>query len=156
MSAGAARTDPRSETEILHDVLDLLNLHPEVAWAMRMNVGSVVMGDARVVRFGARGVSDIIGQMADGRFLAVEVKSARGRVTADQNAFLGNVAGHHGVALLVRSVDDVFEALGRPESLTVKPGITVTRRMRRTRKRNRWQRLPDGVAGTLMGGGDGE
>ena len=99
------------EATILEAALRLLRIHPSVGWAHRANVGAVRMNGARYVRFGFVGCSDIIGQLKDGRFLAIECKAPRGRVTDDQKAFLDRVQRHGGVSGVVRSVQDVDELL---------------------------------------------
>lgn len=58
-----------------------------------------------------RGVSDIIG-VFNGRFLAIEVKAAGGRVTPEQERFIETVRRHGGIAFVARSIDDVIEGLG--------------------------------------------
>lgn len=100
------------EADILKSVIRFLKIHPSVAWAERMNVGAQAI-DGRFVRYGFPGCSDIIGQIMDGRFLAIECKATRGRVTAAQEAFLGAVAKAGGVALVARSVEDVAGVLDR-------------------------------------------
>jgi VRR-NUC domain len=80
-----------------------------------MNTGAVKIpvpgGRDRFLRFGFPGCPDIIGQLIDGRLLAVEVKSPTGRPTTEQTAFLKRVADNGGVAVLAKSVDDVVAAL---------------------------------------------
>lgn len=67
--------------------------------------------NGRPQRFGlCRGSSDLIG-IHRGRFVAIEVKSATGRATREQIAFLGMVRALGGIAVLARSVDDVARAL---------------------------------------------
>ena len=55
--------------------------------------------------------ADIIGQLTDGRFLAIEVKRPSGKVTDEQAAFIGMVQNSNGVAFVARSVADVFQVL---------------------------------------------
>lgn len=59
-----------------------------------------------------RGVSDIIG-IFNHRFLAIEVKSAKGRATPEQLAFLSDVNVNGGIAILARSVEDVEKGLAK-------------------------------------------
>jgi penicillin-binding protein-related factor A (putative recombinase) len=60
--------------------------------------------------FKRRGVSDIVG-IYKGRFLSIEVKSAKGRLSEEQSDWLYDVEEHGGIAIVARSVDDVVEAL---------------------------------------------
>ena len=104
-----------TEAEILSAVLRHLERHPRVAWARRMNSGAhVTEGPTgrRFVRYGFAGLSDVLGQLVDGRLLAVECKTRRGRPTPEQLGFLQTVADHGGVAVLARTVADVDAALG--------------------------------------------
>ncbi len=96
-----------SESQVLTAVLALLRRHPAVAWVERMQVGAYET-DERYIRYGFVGLSDVIGQMKDGRLLAVEVKRERGgRVSEAQQVFIDKVRAHGGVSGIVRSVDDV-------------------------------------------------
>ena len=102
-----------SEANVQKAVLGYLAAHPAVAWAHRMNTGVAVVPETektrrRFIRFAFKGCSDIIGQLRDGRFLAVECKRpVGGTVTDDQMAFIERVRGANGVAGVVRSVEDV-------------------------------------------------
>ena len=96
-------------------ILRYLEVSPRVAWAERMNTGAVKIpaanGRDRFLRFGFPGCPDILGQLTDGRLLAVEVKSPIGRVTDQQQKFLNLVADNKGVSLIARSVDDVMAVI---------------------------------------------
>ena len=97
-----------SERQVLRVVLQLLKHHPKVAWARRINTGKL-----QGVRFGFVGCSDVIGQMKDGRFLAVECKRLNGRApTVAQTTFVELVRRNNGIAGIVRSVEDLMALLG--------------------------------------------
>lgn len=55
----------------------------------------------------ARGMSDIMGVMKDGRTLAIEVKSRTGKIHAHQQDFLETIARAGGVAFVARDVETV-------------------------------------------------
>lgn len=93
------------ERDILQAVLHLCRIHPAVYWVARINSGAFKV-EGRYVRFGFPGCSDILGQLRDGRMLAIETKTPKGRLTADQDEFLRKV-GHKGVSVVARSVEDV-------------------------------------------------
>jgi len=57
------------------------------------------------------GVSDILGVLPGGRFLAIEVKTRRGRLTKRQEGFLSAVNQKGGLGFVARSLDDVVEVL---------------------------------------------
>jgi hypothetical protein len=107
---------PPLERDVLKAVWKYLAHHPRVAWVTRLNSGTV-MAD-----FGAdgvhplrmnykRGISDLIGQMRDGRFLACEVKREGANLMDHQREFLNEVLRHGGVAFVARSIEDAEKAL---------------------------------------------
>lgn len=98
------------EAPILAAVLEYLERHPKVAWVKRMNTGVASLKGFRV-RFGFVGCSDILGQLKDGRFLAVETKAPAGRLSVDQSQFLDLVKRYRGVAGVARSIDDAEKLL---------------------------------------------
>lgn len=105
-----------SEHQVQTACLQYLAVCPQVAWAERMNSGAVKIpvpgGKDRFIRYGFPGCADIIGQLKDGRFLAIEVKSRTGRATEAQAAFLKRVATSGGVSGVVRSTGDLQALLG--------------------------------------------
>ena len=115
MPTPAAPRQPsaRPESDVLRDVLAALRRHPAVAWVERVNSG-VIEVDGRWIRYGWVGAADVIGQLADGRFLAVECKAPAGRVSEAQRAFLDRVTAAGGVAFVARGADDVAVTLGVP------------------------------------------
>ena len=58
-----------------------------------------------------KGVSDCLGLLPDGRFLAIEVKARYGKVSPDQQRFIDDVNKSGGVAFVARSMEDVVERL---------------------------------------------
>ena len=82
------------------------------AYLWRNNTGGMYDAKGRFVRFGlCKGSSDLIGILPDGRFLAIEVKTAKGKVTADQEKFINWVKEKGGVAFVARSTEDVKKNL---------------------------------------------
>lgn len=64
----------------------------------------------RLIRYGlCKGSSDIIGLCADGTFLAVEVKSATGRVRPEQETFIAAVKRAGGRAGVARSTQEALD-----------------------------------------------
>jgi hypothetical protein len=81
-----------------------------IVW--RNNTGALTDKTGRLVRYGlCKGSSDIIGICPDGKFLAVEVKTEKGRLTECQERFINAVKSSGGRAGVARSVDDVFGIL---------------------------------------------
>lgn len=104
------RKNARTESACLLEVLKALRGHPAVAWVERQNSGAFKDGN-RFVRFGWPGCADILGQLRDGRFLAVEVKAPGGRLSEAQAFFLDRVRAAGGVAFVASSAADVFRNL---------------------------------------------
>lgn len=104
------RTEP-SEAEILKAIMKLLKYHPKVARVWRQNSGTFQMQSGTKTRYiranTARGMSDIMGILKDGRTLAVEVKSRTGKIHAHQQDFLETIARAGGVAFVARDVETV-------------------------------------------------
>ncbi len=109
----AKRTTP--EGQVLRACLDYLALAKIRAW--RNNTGALPDATGRPVRFGLAGSSDILGVLpggrncSPGRFLAVECKAPGGRTTDLQDQFLASVTQAGGLALVVRSMDDLRRGL---------------------------------------------
>jgi penicillin-binding protein-related factor A (putative recombinase) len=60
--------------------------------------------------FKRKGVSDIIG-IYKGKFLSIEVKSEKGKLTEDQMKWFSDVKSNGGVAFVARSIEDVEREL---------------------------------------------
>ena len=108
-------TEP-SEAEILRAIIQLLYRHPRVAKVWRQNSGTFQErnrdGTVRYIRANtARGMSDIMGVLRDGRTLAIEVKSRTGRMRPGQEEFLASIRAAGGVAGVCRSVEDAVALL---------------------------------------------
>lgn len=95
-----------TESAILKSILRFAKIHPVVRWCERMNTGMMKKGP-HYVRFGFKGLSDVIGQVRGGGFLAIEVKDATGKVSAEQKEFLDMVNKSGGIGLVARSLEDV-------------------------------------------------
>lgn len=120
-----------SEAVILREILLALSAlkRPDgkrmcAAWRMQSGVFQGIHGGPPS-RIGFNGVSDIIGwvHIADKAvFLAVEVKSARGRPTPEQAHFLETVNAAGGIAFVARSAEEACsEVLVRCKLLDPRP-----------------------------------
>lgn len=80
-----------------------------------MQFGSYQKKDGSVSRFATRlapnGISDIIGFLSNGKFLAIEVKRLGKEPTPIQEEFLDAVNTAGGVAFCAHSIDEVQEKL---------------------------------------------
>lgn len=79
----------------------------------RNNVGTAKTVSGEFIKFGlCVGSSDLIGILKDGRFLAIECKTEKGRATPEQINFINAINKSGGVAGICRSVQDVKILLG--------------------------------------------
>lgn len=62
--------------------------------------------------FYKKGVSDILGCLPDGRLLAIEVKTIKGRLSPEQKLFLNEVTQRGALAFVARSIEDITEHMG--------------------------------------------
>lgn len=97
------------EQGIQNAILDYLTYRGIPAW--RVNAGAVKTEAGRLVRLAPVGHSDIALVLPGGRAGFVEVKTARGRLSEHQRAFLDRMAAAGAWTLVARSVEDVAQAL---------------------------------------------
>ena len=85
------------------------------AWVgkvLHKDANQVTLTDARMIRFGlAVGSADIIGIAPCGRFLAIEIKTRKGRPTKEQLRFIEAVNNAGGIAGIARSVEDALKLI---------------------------------------------
>lgn len=111
------------ETAVLSAVKKYLDLDHRVVWWARMNSGKGKLlradGEGRWIEFGFTGCPDILGQLKPrkgddvGPLLAIEVKSYKGTIKSEQQAFLSLVLDNGGVAGVVRSIDEAKRLIDR-------------------------------------------
>ena len=101
-----------TQAEILlalsHGPTRLLRVNAGLAWqgtVIERTPQRLVLARPYAIRLAAPGVSDLIG-WTHGRFVAVEVKGPRGRITDEQAAFIDLVRRSGGLAGVARSVAD--------------------------------------------------
>jgi hypothetical protein len=112
-----------TESEIQHSIrLGVGSGYGIAIW--RNNVGTAIQRDGSHVRYGlCKGSSDLIGikpliitethlGLTIGQFCAVEVKSDRGRLAKEQEAFIRLVNSKGGIAGTARSVEEAKALLG--------------------------------------------
>lgn len=98
----------KSEANIQNQILIALSQAGCLVW--RQDTGAYKdPKSGRLVRYGlCKGSSDVIGLCPDGVFLAVEVKTATGRVRPEQETFIAAVRRAGGRAGVARSVEDAL------------------------------------------------
>jgi hypothetical protein len=103
-----------TESQVLDAVLRRLRCDRRVAWDERFNSGVIMVGEGKTKRpFRAntlQGCPDILGQLCDGRTLAIECKrpgwkKPKDQREAQQAEFLALVETNGGVSGFVMSVD---------------------------------------------------
>ena len=99
------RRNKTPENELKKAILSYLHFHKIPAW--RINSGAIKVQD-RYIRFSVPGIADIIGVLPDGRFLALETKSAGNTLTPAQKDFLETITKNNGVAIVAYSINDIF------------------------------------------------
>tara|TARA_B100000809_G_C14792398_1_gene407135 strand:+ start:26 stop:367 length:342 start_codon:yes stop_codon:yes gene_type:complete len=107
------RKEP-SEKEIENSILDYLQTQKGFFWKNN-TVGvydPVKKTFRRPTKYCINGVADILGVIPpDGKLVAIEVKSKKGRVSKNQEAFLLRVRMQNGKAFIARSIEDVQKEL---------------------------------------------
>lgn len=102
------------EREIQHAVRLALGTDPRVV--LWRNAQGFYREEGRAIQYGIGGAggSDLIGMLrGSGRWVALEIKTATGRTTPEQERFLSLVRKCGGFACVVRSVDEARAAVTR-------------------------------------------
>jgi hypothetical protein len=108
------------EKDIQRQVMQYLSYVPDlIPLFWRQNSGALQV-DGRYIRLTWNwkgepicGISDILGILWDGRFLAIEVKGPGGRLTKAQEFFLREVQKTGGVGIVVYSLEGVKDLISR-------------------------------------------
>ena len=107
------------EGRVLTGCLNYLKVKGIYHW--RNSVGAVRVGPGRFMRFGKVGSSDILGCLTGGRFLAVEVKASKGRLSPEQREFLETIKSLGGLSVVVRSWKELDQLLREAGIITDGP-----------------------------------
>ena len=100
------------ESQILSGCLRYLNRAGIFHW--RNNVGAVRVSMNRWVSFGLKGSSDILAVLPPaGRILCIECKSKTGRLSPEQEQFIGDITRLGGLAVVVRDWRELDTVLRR-------------------------------------------
>jgi hypothetical protein len=103
------RTTP--EGAVLAGCLRYLRRRNIYHW--RNSVGAVQIRPGQWYRYGKVGSSDILGCLPGGRFLAIETKAPEGRLSPEQKTFLTEIRELGGLAMVVKSWQEIDNALRR-------------------------------------------
>lgn len=98
------------ESDIMRSIMLALSEAGCLVW--RNNVGTLKNAAGIPIRFGlCVGSSDLIGIAPDGRFLAVEVKTSKGRASPEQLRFIEAVRGRGGISGIARTPAEALALL---------------------------------------------
>ncbi len=104
------RRAPVRESTIIQAILNALVGRTDIRiW--RQNTGAARRKSGALVRFGVPGQADLSGILDGGRRLEIEVKTAIGRQSDQQQAFAAMIREYGGVYILARSPEDVLQVL---------------------------------------------
>lgn len=119
MSRLHSKKEDVKESSIQQDIMKMLCLHKDVAWAMvvttgqfRVKGGYIYTGHyATEDMIRKTGMSDIIGQLKDGRFFSIETKRPGEKPSPEQYEFMGHVLANKGVAGWASNVEEALKIL---------------------------------------------
>lgn len=102
-----------TETQLKKQVLEWLNYQSGVfAWSSGTGTFFIKdKGKTRCFRAGIKGMSDILGIIKGGVFLAIELKVKYNQPTIDQKMFLEKIKGLGGIGIVAHSLDEVIAYL---------------------------------------------
>ncbi len=94
------------EKDIQSSILEYLRAKRVYCW--KENSAGIWRGDGKgYIPSQLKGKADILGLLASGRFLAIEVKRKSGVLSNDQVEFIRNINLNGGLAFVATSIDDV-------------------------------------------------
>lgn len=107
-----------SESRLQTEISKALSVHPKVAWIMTITSGAakmkgfyVSLGKYRHKGELKTGVSDLIGQLTDGRIFVIEVKLPNKKPTQEQIDFTTIVKKNGGISGVAHSLDEAIKLL---------------------------------------------
>ena len=98
-----------SANELTQQTIEYITLRGGMAW--RNNTGAYKT-ETRFIRYGHKGSGDVFA-LYRGKFLSIEVKVGRDRLSPDQEDWMERVEACEGVAVVAHTLDDVIAALDR-------------------------------------------
>ena len=91
------------EATVQRQIITLLKFYPLLVPVLfRVNAGAIRTKQDYYIKLAPKGVSDLVGMLGDGSFLAIEVKSPqrRNKVTHQQQEFIDKVNDNGGLAFV--------------------------------------------------------
>lgn len=106
------RQRQEEHAQLVMAIIVRLKYDGRVGWLVRQNTGTFLSLDGkRRVRCGWKGQLDILGQLANGRMLAIDAKTGDSRPTKDQRATIDTINKHGGLAFCARSVQQAVNEI---------------------------------------------
>ena len=101
------------EKEIVNAIIEYLQYKKIYCWRNQSTGVYDVKNQAfrRLPKYALNGVSDILGILPNGTFLAIEVKTKTGVASQNQKDFIQEIKKRKGVAFIARSIDEVQSVL---------------------------------------------
>lgn len=107
-----------SEQLLMKSILEALQLrYKGRAHFWRNNTGAMKTEGGHFFRFGEVGSPDVLGILQGGRFVALEVKTAKGKTSESQGAWLSRALSLGAIAGVVRSIDEAFTIIELEKNL---------------------------------------
>ena len=97
------------EQVLVNQVLAYLTLKKHYVW--RQNTGAMTTKEGRFIKFGHKGISDVLGVARDGKMIAIECKIKPNKPTQFQVDFLDEIKRRGGYAVLAYELEDVQKVL---------------------------------------------
>lgn len=100
------------EFEIRDQIIDFLEQKGILCWKDAKPLFTKKRGFSK-----SNGTPDILGVLKDGRFLGIEVKTAKGKLSEAQINFMKRISNTKAIFILARDVDDVIACLVKEKLL---------------------------------------
>lgn len=100
------------EAQLQKLIVDYCRWHPSLE-CVRLNAGNIKTSTGSYMRTGRAGVADLLVLGAGGRFMQVELKTAKGRLSASQKRWQKRMNELEQPYAVVRSLDEFTAALTR-------------------------------------------
>lgn len=100
----------QKEARLKRDIIEYLQFLGIFCWNNR-NVGVYNSKYGKYIPSTVKGVSDIIGILPDGKFLAIEVKVKPNKLTEYQKWFLEQIEKNNGIAVVAYDLTDVINVI---------------------------------------------
>ena len=99
------------EKKIQNEIMAALGTNDRLRlWRQNTGVFRALHGE-EIIKVGINGAADLSGILYDGRRLEIEVKSATGKTSKEQERWIKMIRNMNGVAIVARSAQDAIKQL---------------------------------------------